>query len=254
MNLKPILLALGLFTLGLGHAQDQGLFAEATQHYNQGEYPQALANYTQILENGEHSAALYFNMGNCHYKMGNIGPSIYFYEKALLLAPMDREILNNLAYAQNMRLDAIQEMPKGELAELYEKTVSRLTYDQWAYVAVVLIMLFVLSYLCYYFLRPANQKRMALVSGLLALGLCALSLVFAVLERQRFNKDDPAIVYAKEARVSSEPNAGSGTLFTLHEGSKVQVLEALGDWEKIQLADGQTGWILADKIKKIKDF
>jgi len=254
MSIKQIILAFGLLTLGLGHAQEQALFTDATRHYNQGEYREALENYGKILEQGEHSAALYFNMGNCHYKLGDIGPSIYYYEKALLLSPRDGEILNNLAYAQNMRLDAIQEMPKSDIAKFYDGLVSTLTYDQWAYAAVLLIMLFVVGYLCYYFLRAANHKRIALISGLLALGLGALSLLFASLEQQRYNNDNPAIVLAKEVKVNAEPNPGSSTVFTLHEGTKVKVLEALGDWEKIRLADGQTGWLLAEGIKKIKDF
>ena len=254
MSIKQIILAIGLLTAALGHSQNQALFSDATRHYNQGEYQQALENYGKILENGEHSAALYFNMGNCHYKLGDIGPGIYYYEKALLLSPKDGEILNNLAYAQNMRLDAIQEMPKGEIAEFYDRMVSFFTYDQWAYTAVLLIILFVLSYLCYYFLRAANQKRIALISGLFLLALGVVSLLLAYLELQRFNKDNPAIVFAKEVKVSSEPNTGSSTIFILHEGTKVKVVEALGDWEKIRLSDGQTGWLLAETIKKIKDF
>jgi len=254
MNIKQIILAIGLLTAHLGLSQDQALFSQATRLYNQGEYAQALENYEKILGNGKHSTALYFNMGNCHYKMGNIGPGIYYYEKALLLSPKDGEVLNNLAYAQNMRLDAIQEMPKSEIGEFYDRTLSLLTYDQWAYAAVIWIMLFVAAYLCYYFLRAANHKRIALISGLFALVLGAVSLLFSFLEQQRFNNDNPAIVFAKQVKVSSEPNTGSSPVFTLHEGTKVKVVEALGDWEKIRLSDGQTGWLLAESIKKLKDF
>jgi len=254
MSIKKIILALGLLTVSLGHSQNQALFAEATQFYNQGEYESALENYGQILENGEHSAALYFNMGNCHYKLGNIGPSIYHYEKALLLSPNDAEILNNLAYAQNMRLDAIQEMPKSDIARLYEGVVSFMTFDQWAYAAVILVILFVMAYLCYYFFHRANHKRLALISGMLALALGAISLLMAYLQLQQTNNDDPAIVLAKQVKVSSEPNSASNALFTLHEGTKVKVVDGLGDWQKIRLADGQSGWLLAESIKKIKDF
>jgi SH3-like domain-containing protein len=34
----------------------------------------------------------------------------------------------------------------------------------------------------------------------------------------------------------------------------VQVIEALNEWEKIQLADGSTGWIEKKDVKLLKDF
>ncbi len=254
MSIKKVILALGLLTVSLGYPQNEALFSEATEFYNKGEYTKALENYGKILENGQHSAALYFNLGNCHYKLGAIGPSIYYYEKALLLSPGDPEILNNLAYAENMRLDAVQQMPQSELAALYKKVVSLFTSDQWAYLAVGLVLLFVMAYMGYYFLRTANHKRMALVGGLFALGLGILCLVMARLQLQQTKNDNPAIIFSKQVKVSSEPNTNSDVIFTLHEGTKVKVIEELGAWEKIRIADGQTGWLLAENIKKIKEF
>ena len=65
--------------------------------YNQGKYAEAIDKYKAILETKNHSAALYFNLANAHYKLNNIAPSIYYYEKALQLAPNDPDIKNNLA-------------------------------------------------------------------------------------------------------------------------------------------------------------
>src|SRR5690606_21550089 len=125
----------------------------------------------RILQSGQHSAAVYFNLGNCYYKTNSIGPSIYYYEKALLLSPNDSEIKNNLGYAQNMRLDAIEEVPKTEISQFYDKAINLFTCNQWGYIAVALVILFVLAYLTYYFLRSANQKRIALIAGILSLSL-----------------------------------------------------------------------------------
>jgi hypothetical protein len=37
---------------------------------------------------------------NCYYKLNKVAPAIYSYEKALVLSPNDKEILNNLKFAQ----------------------------------------------------------------------------------------------------------------------------------------------------------
>lgn len=238
----------------LGTAQNGALFKQATEFYNKGEYTKAIENYGKILENGEHSAELYFNLGNCHYKLNAIGPSILYYEKALLLKPNDKEILNNLGYAQNMRLDAVEEMPKTEIAQFYYGLVNFFSFDQWAYIAVALILFFVLAYLAYFFLRPATQKRIAFISSVFAMVLGVLCVLLAYLQYQEFKNDNPAIIFSQEVKISSEPNSNSEVVFTLHEGTKVKVLDQLGEWKKIQLADGQTGWLPKESIRLLKDF
>ena len=126
--------------------------------------------------------------------------------------------------------------------------------DGWAYLAVALVFLFVLAYMAYYFLRPANQKRAAFISGIFSLILGVLCILMAYLNHQQNKNDDPAIVFAKEVNVNSEPNPNSNTVFTIHEGTKVNILDELDDWRRIRIADGQTGWLEVEDIKKIKDF
>ena len=255
MNLsKYILTFLSMSIMLVGHSQQEDLFDRATDYYNNGEYTKALGQYEQILESGRHSAALYFNMGNCHYKLNAIGPSIYYYEKALLLNPNDTEIINNLSYAQNMRLDAIEDIPKPDLARFYDQMVNMFSFDQWAYIAIFLVILFVLGYLCYFFLRMANQKRFAFVSSMFFLIAGIISVLMAYLQYQEFKNDNPAIIYTQQVRISSEPNNQSEAVFTLHEGTKVNVLDQLEDWSKIRIADGQTGWLKSNNFKLLKDF
>ena len=118
--MKKLLTIIVLLLSLLGNAQNEALFNRATDAYNDGDYPKAIEYYTGILENGQHSAELYFNLGNAYYKLNQIAPSIYNYEKALLLSPNDPEIKNNLAYAQNMTLDAIETMPETVLSKIYK--------------------------------------------------------------------------------------------------------------------------------------
>lgn len=254
MSIKKLSTLICLFAFFFGVSQNNSIFKQATEHYNNGEYSKAIENYEKILENGEHSAELYFNLGNCHYKLNAIGPSIYYYEKALLLKPNDGEILNNLGYAQNMRLDAIEEMPKTEIAQLYSSFVNVFSFDQWAYLAIILILFFVLAYLAYFFLRFASKKRIAFIASIFFLVGGALSVLLAYLQYQEFKADNPAIIFSKEVKINTEPNNNSEVVFMLHEGTKVNVLDQLNDWKKIRLADGQTGWLPKNDLKLLKDF
>ena len=93
-----------LFSLGL-FSQNEALFEKANTLYNEGKYAEAIDNYRAILETEKHSVDLYYNLANAHYKLDNIAPSIYYYEKALKLSPYDEETLNNYSFAKQMTID-----------------------------------------------------------------------------------------------------------------------------------------------------
>ena len=95
---------------------------------------------------------------------------------------------------------------------------------------------------------------MAFAASMACILLSVVSVLMAYLQYTQFRSEQPAIVFAEEAGVKSEPNERSPESFKLHEGTKVQVIEALNDWQKIQLADGSTGWIQKKDVKLLKDF
>ena len=49
--------------------------------YQKGNYAQAVRGYEKLLEQGE-SAALYYNLGNCYYRLDNIPHAVLAYERA----------------------------------------------------------------------------------------------------------------------------------------------------------------------------
>ncbi len=255
--LARVIFVLAMLTLAPAvSGQESGMshFDQATEAYNAGEYERAIFHYEQILKQGQHSAALYFNLANSYYKLGEPAPSIYYYEKALLLDPGDPEIRNNLGFARNMTLDAIEPLPKTDLKQAYENVVFYFGLDQWAILGVILMVLFVTGYLIFYLSGRPNIKRIALISSLAALMLAVAGTLMAYLQYRAYEADQPAIVFAEESEVRSEPNQRSPQAFLLHEGTKVQVLDSLGNWQKIELADGQIGWMQALDLKMLKDF
>jgi len=252
--LKIILLVLTLSIGVQAAAQDNPLFDKATEAYNKGRYDEAISYYEQILESGRHSAAVYFNLGNSYYKKNEIAPSIYYYEKALLLEPGDPETRNNLRFAQNMTLDAITPLPQTDLQRLYRRLIFALSLDGWAYAGIFFVLLFVGAYLFFLGSDTPNRKRIGLITSLTSLMLAVVCTTLSYLQYRAYRKDQPAIVFAREVPVRSEPNERSTSAFLLHEGTKVQVLDSLNEWRKIQLADGQNGWIAAESIRLLKDF
>jgi len=238
----------------IGFSQNNQLFEEANALYNEAKYDEAITKYESILNSNEHSAELYFNLGNANYKLNNIAPSVYYYEKALKLSPNDKDIKNNLAYAQNMTIDAIDKVPQVGFSKLINNLVNTFQKDTWALLAVVGVILFVLLFLMYHFSYNTSRKRIAFVTSILSLIIACISVAMAFQKDSLNKKDNPAIVFAQESRVMSEANKTSEEVFRLHEGTKVQVLETFEDWQKIQLSDNSTGWIPSKDIKLLNVF
>ena len=60
-----------------------------------------------------------------------------------------------------------------------------------------------------------------------------------------------AIVVSAVSNIKSSPDANGNNLFILHNGTKVEVLENVGRWMKIELADGRQGWIDSSTVEII---
>lgn len=232
-------------------AQDETIFQSANDLYNQEKYQEAIDGYKSILNHGQESAALYYNLANAHYKLSNIGPSVYYYEKALELAPNDEDIKNNLVFAKNATIDAIDVMPDGVITRIMKGITNVFSYDTWSWISVISIILFVLLFILYHKSATSLKKRLFFGSAWLILIIGLLGVFFSFKQFNAIQNNQYAIVFVQETSIKSEPNLRSEDVFELHEGTKVKVTETVNDWKKIKLADGKIGWIPAADIKEL---
>ncbi len=244
------LLILSVFSL---EAQDiDSIFHQANEAYRTADYKKALQAYQKIDSLGFRSADLFFNLGNTYYKLNNIAPSIYYYEKALLENPNHTDAAQNLAFARRMTIDAFEVIPKTLFQKVNERILYPISYNIWAWISVVLLMISSLFFLIYYYKSFSEQKRLFFVLSLIGLMLSILTLSITYKVKNHSTKDQPAIVFSDKIEVVAEPNLSAGINFELHEGTKVQILDSMPNWYEIKIADGKTGWIPQKEVKKLK--
>ena len=249
--MKKLCYLLLLFSMSI-FGQNDALFEQGKEQYKGEDYAGAITNWKKILDSGEHSAAVYFNLGNAFYKQNKIGPSIYYYEKALQLNPNDVDVKTNLAFAENARIDAIEPLPKTVFSKWYSSIADTFTFEGWAILAVIFVFVFVLTFLLYYFGTVEVRKRSYFITAVTSVFLCFGSLILAYLTNTDDRRDTPAIIFAESVEIKTEPKMNSATTFKLHEGTKVQIEATDGDWLKITLADGKDGWIPESDLKRLK--
>jgi tetratricopeptide (TPR) repeat protein len=235
----------------LGFAQSEELFDKANQAYQNAEYDRAVDLYENILENGEASAELYFNLGNAYYKLNEVAPSIYNYEKALQLDPEDEDIKNNIAYARNMAIDDIDEIERTGISQWFNELISGHSASGWAVYAVVFSVLFVTFFLLYYFAGRPVRKRIFLGLASVSLLICMVAVVFAFQREAYISSNQFAIIFDEEIEVRDEPNLRGEPSYNLHEGTKAKVLENFQEWTRIELANGGQGWVRSEHLRKL---
>jgi ABC-type bacteriocin/lantibiotic exporter with double-glycine peptidase domain len=184
--------------------------------------------------------------------MNKVAPAIYNYEKALVLEPNDKEVQNNLKFAHKLQIDEIKEVPKVGFEKLIRDFTGTFHYNTWAWIAVAFVFLVVLFFIGYYFSQTTVFKRIFFIGMFVLVFLLLISILSAIFEKNHYENERPAIVFAEAVSVKNEPRASGSEVFILHEGTKVFVKETLENWKKIQLTDGSEGWIEESAIRKVK--
>jgi len=251
VSLPSFLFLLFVNTTSFGQASLESLVAEGNEAYNAGEYQNAISLYEQTLAMGQHSAALYFNLGNAYYKQNKVAESIFYFEKAKQLSPNDENILFNSAFAQNMTIDSIEDLPLSQIAQLQNRLFSMFSFFSWSVITIILLWIFVVLFIGYIFFKTEALKRTLFFSGLVTLLLFIGCFMITFTIDQQNKNTHYAILFSTETEIWSEPNQQGEFLFTLHEGAKIQLLDDLEDWQKIRIANGSEGWIKNAVFRKL---
>jgi hypothetical protein len=83
----------------------------------------------QVFDSGFENVSVYFNLGNSFYKLNNIPDSNFYYEKAKSISPNDEDILTNLIFAKNLRIDKIEILPTTQMIN-FKLSILKLAFFQ----------------------------------------------------------------------------------------------------------------------------
>jgi len=248
------LVLLFLFSCFVSVFANDKVFDVANTYYKDGQYTEAIAVYEDLIKGDQVSSELYYNLGNCYYKLNKVAPAIFNYEKALQLNPANEDAKNNLIFANRLTIDRIEALPKSVFQKLDENYLSKITLNTWGVLAIVFAFVAVAMFLLFYFTYSSSKKRLFFTFSLLSLLLLLLSFGIGFQQYQKEIKTKEAIVFAEQVSVQSEPTNNSSEAFELHEGTKVLVLDAVDNWNKIKLADGKIGWLKKSTIKLLNTY
>ncbi len=225
-------------------AYPDSLWTAGVEAYSEGRWSDAEKDWTAVAGLGVISTELEYNLGNVYFKTGDYARAVLHYERALKLDPSFGDARFNLALTQNYIRDKIDSVPEFFLKQWGRKLSYAMSCDAWA-VAFLLLLALALALAVVFLLGGSPAARRATFFGAIAsllLSLCCLGC--AASQKADRAKNDSAVIMAPVTSVKSSPGGGTAKdLFVLHEGTKVSILDRIGDWQNIELADGRQGWL-----------
>lgn len=251
VTVVTLLLSLGA-SMNIQAKDLDSLWTAGVQAYTDGKFSDASAAWTSIEESGQKSAKLYYNLGNAWFKQGNYPKAILNYERALRLDPSYSDARYNLEFTSNFVQDKIEPVPEFILKSVARKVCYVMGSNAWAVIFLVLLAAALMMGLLFLLGASVGKRRAGFYCGIVLLLLSAGALSFSIWQKSDSVKTDTAIVMSPVSSVKSSPSSGSSKdLFVIHEGTKVTILDEVGSWKNIALADGRQGWITSNELEVI---
>lgn len=251
VTVVTLLLSLGA-SMNIQAKDLDSLWTAGVQAYTDGKFSDASAAWTSIEESGQKSAKLYYNLGNAWFKQGNYPKAILNYERALRLDPSYSDARYNLEFTSNFVQDKIEPVPEFILKSVARKVCYVMGSNAWAVIFLVLLAAALVMGLLFLLGSSVGKRRAGFYCGIVLLLLSAGALSFSIWQKSDSVKTDTAIVMSPVSSVKSSPSSGSSKdLFVIHEGTKVTILDEVGSWKNIALADGRQGWITSNELEVI---
>lgn len=232
---------LGLFTSIA--AQPEALLEEGNELYKAEDYSGAIQKYSAVINEGYESPVLYFNLGNAHFRNGNLGESILFYEKGLKLSPGEEDIEYNLAIAKARTVDKIEEVPQIFIIEWWDTLLASFSVSTWGLFLIFWFVLFTISVAVFLTAKTGLTQKLGFWSGSLFLFLTLTVGVFLFADYTRETSRVDGVLLSEVVSVKVSPDRNSNDAFILHEGVKFRIEDNVGDWSRIKLSDGKVGWV-----------
>lgn len=245
--MKPISLIILSIFISFKSLGEESLFINANREYANENYLTAISLYDSIASMNLESSELFYNLGNCYYKTQDWANSIWNYEKSLQLNPKNKNAHNNLKIAKLKIIDQIEPIPQLFYKRWWKQAIQLFSKENWQILALIYIWLVLFFQLIKKKLK-SNHEYLRI--SLNALGIIIIFLTFASIKESK--QKNEAIIFSSSIIVNSAPSEKSTNLFSLHSGTKVEIVEEIGNWVNISIVNGNSGWVKKSHCKIIE--
>lgn len=242
-------------------ADGKDLADQANAAYQRDDFNGALSLYEQAAKEDGTSSLLYYNMGNTHYRLGNMGKAVLCYERALLLDPSNDDARTNLEFV-NDKLQLKIDRGSSFVSDTIGGFVRSIASDTWAHLGIATFILLLVAVLMYIFAEAVILRKIGFFGGGVLLLVSVVSNICAFYTHSIAVNKSYAIVTIPSATLSTSPRVPkdkSEEAFMLSEGTKVEIVDSVqgavdGEvimWLDVKADDQHRAWIHSTDVEHI---
>ncbi|NMO22429.1 SH3 domain-containing protein [Pyxidicoccus fallax] len=226
----------------------QDVFLKANEAYAREDYAEAQAGYEKLLSHGHGGPDVLYNLGTTHLARGDLGRAVLALEQAVKQGGRAPDLEANLAVARARQVDKVvgasaEEEFLPRVAAATDGNVVAWTFLGTWVAAFVMVMLW----------RVLRPGRRTLV-GILATLLFAVAIPSGLLLATHAWVEETvheAVVLSPTLVARELPQPGARSIFEVHAGLKVRLLEETGRFVRIRLPNGLEGWAEREGVAEI---
>ncbi|MHC5111603.1 MAG: tetratricopeptide repeat protein [Planctomycetota bacterium] len=229
---------------------DKGQQLLATQRDRARDHFLQAAQYLEsVASSGVGNGRLEYNIGNCYLQAGRLGEAILHYRRAERHIPGDPLLEDNLREARSRRLTTITPKASTSLFRgiffLHFET-SRATRFRIG-IAVYLLFWIILT------VRTLVRSRALSAVAVLCFAICCSVGISIAVNRWEDRNAPQGVVLGMDVAVFNGPGVSYQRRFEqpLQPGVEFTLRSRRGNWWKIDLPDGNSGWIDAEFARLI---
>ncbi len=226
------------------------LNAYSTEFEEETDCRQILSKLQLKAESGIQNADLFYNLGVCHYHLGNTGQAVLWFLRAQNLNSAHTLAKQNLDYVHSLIPQESQKKPTPYLTRLFLDIYDFFSLNR---LAVITLILALLMSLCLHWLLhyPPEKERGLPILILSITGVLFLSFFSALLIKQhRFMNNHKAVVMRENTEVFATPSL-QRRLEILPEGYILKVKEAPDSLSQVILGEGTNCWVRSANIESV---
>ena len=222
----------------------QEIFEQGNQFYQAEDYAAAVEAYEAVRAGGFESPDLHYNLGNAHFKTGQLGRSILSWERTLRLDSGHEDAAANLELAVRLSADDIEPLPRFWLLSAISWWVTLVPRSALLVVVALGWLAFTCGAFARILLRAERSRRLGgwgMTAGAVTLVLLGSTLALREFE---VGQAERGVILVEAVLVRSAPADDDGlTVFEVHEGTRVRIDQRTEQWAEIVLDDGKVGWV-----------
>ncbi|MCM1076433.1 MAG: tetratricopeptide repeat protein [Bacteroides sp.] len=259
--MKYVITILAIMVCSFNMRSELTLIQQADSAYTADNFKEAADTYLHVIATEGNSATLQYNLGNCYYRLGEMGKAILAYERALRLEPKFDDARNNLEFVNARIADRPGE--RGTfIGNALDAAANSAHSNVWAWLAFGCFALTIAGVLLYVFSGTVILRKAGFFGGFLTLIGCGCFIFFAFRSAAIATADNVAIITSPSTILSTSPRVPkdrSQEAMLLHEGTRVEILDSVRSttdsinslWYDVQVDNAHRAWINAAAVEKI---